>query len=283
MDYKLNITGKAAFFVVISMLLLSACTPTSTNDLSNDDDKSGYPSDLSRIEWANNDIISMVDEAGSLYNGSFLRTTGPGTAGHVGYDTDHVVHTLNIQFGDKDVVCLDGRKRRGTINVTFFNHYKDTAQVHAITFDNYFIDGNQVTGTIKTIRVDTTLLGNWFYTVLASDTMNISQDPLKSMLVAWNGTLVRRWIGGANTNDRNDDVFSISGSATLTRPNGHSFTCDISAPLQFNINWNYAVSGVVDVTGYLSPMRVLNYGQGNPDAVAQLNIGTNVYTITLIK
>jgi hypothetical protein len=268
------------------MVLFNAgCTSNSVNDLSNPDDNSGYASDMSRIERATDDAISIADAAGNVYNGANLREakTTLGTCATVGTDTISIPHTLTIRFGPTDCTCLDGRQRRGTIIVSYNGQYTDTNDIHTITFDNYYLNGNQFSGTIKTTRIDTTILGNWYYKVLVNDSLNMSPDPLNSQYVVWTGTLVHKWLSGFNTADRNDDAYSISGSCTLTRPNGHQFSCGISTPLQIAINCDYAESGVVDVTGYLSPMRVVNYGPTNCDAEATLNIGTNVYKLTLVK
>ena len=80
-----------------------------------------------------------------------------------------------------------------------------------------------------------------------------------------------------------DDIFSISGNATITRANGHFFACDIATPLKAALNCDYIESGVVNVNGYtgVNTQRVLNYGAGNCDNIAQLNIGALVYQITL--
>ena len=274
-----SIFKTGALFIVVSMLVVTACHRTSPNNLSEEDDNGGYASDASRIEWVNDDVISMADAAASVYNGHFM-----GQLVTVGTDTTHDPHVLTIRFGDVDYLCLDGRKRGGTINVFYSGLYTDPAKVHTIIYDKYFINDNQLTGSVKTIRVDTTVLGNWYYSVLVNDSLNMSLDPLNSKYVIWQGALVRKWAQGFVTGtDRSDDIFSVSGSATLTRPNGHQFTCEISSPLQFAMNCDFCEAGVIDVTGYTPPMRVLNYGFGTCDAIAQLNISTNVYTINLTK
>lgn len=252
--------------------------------LTDADDKGGYASDASRIELANNDAISIADVAGTFYNAAYLSSpSGLGLSSTtVGTDTLSTPHTLTIRFGNNDQVCLDGRKRRGTIIVTYNSQYAKANEVHTITFDNYFLNGNQITGSIQTTRIDTTISGKWYYNVLVNDSMNMSQDPLQSQYVIWTGNLVRKWVTGFGTNDRNDDAFSISGAATLTRPNGHIFSCGISTPLQFAIGCDFAESGVINVTGY-SGARILNYGDGTCDPLAQLNIGVNVHQLTLTR
>jgi hypothetical protein len=131
-------------------------------------------------------------------------------------------------------------------------------------------------------RVDTTVTNNVYYNLLVNDTLDMNPDPLQSQNIVWTGSLTRKWVLGDSTNDRSDDVFSVSGSAKLTRPNGHVFTAAISTPLQFSIGCDFAQSGVINVTGY-DGLRVLNYGTGNCDNAAQLNIAQHVYQLTLTK
>ncbi|GAA4468609.1 hypothetical protein GCM10023093_26540 [Nemorincola caseinilytica] len=266
----------------LSALLFSSCGKRNTNDdnyLANDDDRIGYASDASRIEFANNDVISLADQAGILYNAEYIRKS-TSTCATVAVDTINTPHTLIVRFGDVDCECADGRKRRGSIIVRYNGRYLDTNQVHTITYNNYYLDGNQMTGWVKTTRVDTTVTGNWYYKIQVNDSLNMSPDPLKSQYIVWSGNLLRRWVGGATTNDRGDDFYSISGMATLTRPNGHVFNFNIATPLQFTTSCNFAQSGVVNVTGYTGN-RVLNYGSGSCDDAAQLNIGVHVYQLTL--
>lgn len=278
---------KGALFAVVSILLFNGCHPSPTpGATSNEDDFSGYASDASRIEWVTDDAISIADAAGFIYNGTTMRTTHTtlGTCCTVGTDTISLPHTLTIRFGPINCTCQDGRARRGTIIVSYSGHYTDTSKIHTISFDHYFVNDNEVSGYIKTTRKDTTVTGNWYYKVLVNDSLNMSQDPLNSKYVVWTGNLVRKWISGyVSTLDRNDDAWSVSGNTTLTRPNGHQFSCDIATPLAIATGCDYAESGVIDVTGYLSPMRVLNFGSGGCDNAAVLNIGTNVYNIDLVK
>ena len=271
--FSLSKLRNTAFLFVFSALFFVSCKQTPANSVLSADDNGGYASDASRIELFNNDAISIVDVAGNFYNAVYIGSS----IATVATDTFSSPHRLTIRFGDNtDYVCLDGRKRTGNISVSYNGNYLDTASLHTITFDNYFVDGYQLTGTIKLTRVDTTIVGDWYYKVSVDDSLTITPD----QYVVWKGTLLRKWVGGYNTGTRNDDIFSISGNATLTRPNTHSFAFDIATPLQFAINWNYAESGVVNVSG-AEGIRVLNYGYGVMDNKAQININTNAYPILL--
>lgn len=265
-----------------SALFFSACSKNPSKDdnyLDNEDDRIGYASDASRIEFANNDVISLADQAGTLYNAEYIRQA-TSTCVTVATDTINNPHTLIIRFGEADCPCADGHNRRGSIIVQYNGRYLDTNQVHTITYNDYYLDGNRLSGWVKTTRVDTTVTGNWYYKVQVNDSLDMNPDPLQSKYIVWSGNLLRRWVGGSSTNDRSDDYFSVSGMATLTRPNGHVFNFNIATPLQFATSCNYAQSGVVNVTGFTGN-RVLNYGSGACDDDAQLNVDVHVYQLTL--
>ncbi len=281
--YKSSVLRKIVFVISISAIAFGGCKRAINDDnyLANDDDRIGYASDASRIEFANNDVIALADQAGILYNAEYIRMPGS-TCATVAVDTINTPHTLIIRFGDEGCLCADGRTRRGAIIVSYNGRYLDNNRLHTITYSNYYLDGNQLTGNIKMTRIDTTVTGDWYYNVQVNDTMNMSPDPIESELIVWSGNLIRRWVGGDMTNERSDDYFTVAGNATLTIPNGHVFNFDIATPLQFGTSCDFAQSGVVNVTGYTGS-RILNYGTGACDNAAQLNVGVHIYQLTLEK
>lgn len=276
--------GKSVLFMVAGLLLAVSCRRGTTDDnyLRDEDDRTGYASDGSRIEFANEDIIALADQAGILYNAEYIRKAGDKSV-TVSVDTMSSPRVLIIRFGNKDVECADGRNRRGSIVISYPGHYLDTGTVHNISFNDYYLNGNRMSGYMKVTRKDTTVTGDWYYTVLVNDSMNINpEDKVNSKFVIWSGNLIRRVVGGQLTHDRSDDYFSVAGTGTLTRPSGHVFNFNIGTPLQFATNCDFAESGVVNVTGYTGN-RVLNYGTGNCDNAAQLNVDVHVYQLTLTK
>jgi hypothetical protein len=276
--------GKLSVLLAAALITVASCRRGTTDDnyLANDDDREGYATEGSRIGWANEDIISLADQAGTLYNAEYIRKAGDKSVS-VAVDTMNTPHTLIVRFGNKDVACADGRTRRGSIVISYNGRYSDTSDLHTITFNDYYINGNRMSGYMKVTRRDTTVTGDWYYNVQVNDTMHVNpDDKINNKFVLWNGNLVRRWVGGQKTNDRSDDFFTTSGTATLTRPSGHTFNFNIATPLQFATDCDFAQSGVVNVTGYTGN-RVLNYGSGNCDNAAQLNIDVHVYQLTLDK
>ncbi len=282
--YCTPILKRAALFFVFSMLLFTACKKRESNPLSDADDNGGYASDGSKIEWLSNDAISIADAAGNFFNGQYMRTTNTfGACATVSTDSSRIGdRTIIVRFGNENCKCLDGRNRRGTIIISYDTSYNVAKHIHTITFQDYYVNDVKLDGNILTTRVDTTVVGNWYYNVKA----DLSMTNTPNQIVYWQGSLVRKWVAGYATGEREDNVYSISGNATLTRANGHKFTFDINTPIQYAQNCDYAESGVITVTGYNGP-RVLNYGAGtdNPpgtcDDGAQLNIGIHIYQVKL--
>ncbi len=280
-----TILKRGVLFFAFALFIFGGCKKTDSNPLTDVDDAGGYASDASRIEWLSNDAISIVDAAGTYYNGVYMRTTNTfGACATVAPDTTTSnPHIIIIRFGDVNCQCLDGKNRRGNIIVTYYGQYTDSNSMHTITYDNYYVNDVRLSGITKVTRVDTTVVGNWYYKVNVNDTMTVTGN----QYVTWKGSLVRKWVAGYATGDRSDDIYSISGGTTLVRANGHLFTFDIQTPLKFALNCDYAESGVVNVTGFNGDTRVLNYALGNNNApgtcdnVAQLNIGEHVYQLTL--
>jgi hypothetical protein len=277
-------TRNGALIAFVSIILFASCGKSSSggSQYFTADDNGGYASDASRIELANDDAISMADAAGTYYNADFIGSTASGVT--VSTDTVSIPHTLIIRFGTTDVVCLDGKKRSGAIIISYSGEYTDTAQPHTITFDNYTINDNQLTGSVEVTRVDTTVAGNWYYKERVTETMNMGTATNNTQTVIWNGSLVRKWVTGYATGTRTDDVFSISGSANLTRANGSTYSFGLATPLQIAMDCNFAEAGVVDVSGY-SGARTLNYGSGTCDAYAQVTLGqdNSVHNVILLQ
>jgi hypothetical protein len=277
------ILKRAALFIVFSMLLFTACKKKNSNPLNDADDNGGYASDASKIEWLSNDAISIADAGGNYFNGNYMRTTNPfGNCASVSIDSLHTPRLLIIRFGDVNCMCLDGRNRRGTIVVQFDTAYNVANRQHQITFQDYHVNDVKLDGNIIVTRIDTTVVGNWFYNVKSS----LSMTSVPNQIVTWQGSLVRKWVDGYATGDRGDNIYSLSGAATLTRANGHIYVFNINTPIQFAENCDYAESGVITVSGY-NGARVLNYGAGSNNPVgtcdndAQLNIAEHVYQIKL--
>lgn len=273
--------GTAA--MTVSVFIFTAACHKSTTAL-NSDDNGGYASDNQKMEQNSNDAVAIADVAASSANGvnGNLRTTGTTGLGHcatITRDTAGTTYTLTINFGTSDCPCLDGKNRRGSIIVTYNGNYFDSGTVRTITYSNYYVNDNQLTGKKTVTNMGTNPSGQVYYTVVVNDTLNLGTG---NGQIVWSGNRTRTWLTGYSTPlDRTDDSYLISGTTSLTRANGNTFNMAITTPLQVAYGCPWIEAGVVAITGPGGITRTLNYGSGNCDAEAQLTIGTHTYNITL--
>jgi hypothetical protein len=167
--------------------------------------------------------------------------------------------------------------------VTYTGHYKDSASSHTISFNNYFVDDIQVTGSKTVVNRGRNTSGQVWYSVSFNDSLILGVDSV----ISWNGTRTRTWLEGYSTPERSDDVYSIEGVTTLRRVNGHTFTHTISgsSPLKVALSCPYIESGQVTISSssFTDGDRLLDYGYGGGgcDNQAKVFIGSHSYIITL--
>jgi len=282
---------RGAFLIASSILLLAAChksdNSTSSTTLTAAD-KGGYAGDASKMENNSNSVISIADEAAKT-GASNLRTefsSGERTTAAYPTVTDSISGIdsfLVINFGPVDITGWDGKNRRGEIIIQYIGHYKDSASERMITFNNYFVNDNQLSG-IKTVQNEgKNSSGQVWYQVAVNDTLNLGPGNGE---ITWSGNRTRTWYAGYGTHKISDDVYLIGGTTTLTRADGntYSFAIDSTSQLYIAMNCQWIEEGTVTITSssFLVSPHILNYGAtANCDDEAQLTIGSHTYNITL--
>jgi len=289
MNYR-NILKAGAILLASATLTLTACkknnNSTGTPALTNSDDNGGYASDAARMETNSNDVISIADMAKSSGSANLRVTSGGGyptvTFAASGGDT-----TMTINFGTTPFLCRDLRYRSGEILVTYNGPYKATGTVRTITYNSYFVDSNQITGSKTVTNEGTNDSGQVYYNVTVNDSMILNGT---DSIVTWTGTRIRTWLAGYTSSDWSSAVYSIangSGAATvLRRADGNVFTFNITTPLIIAMDCPYIEAGTIDVssTSFVHGDRILDYGSTSSptcDAAATLTIDGITYSITL--
>ena len=176
---------------------------------------------------------------------------------------------LTLDYGATNCPGADGKNRRGKVFVTFTGAMMDSLTVVSLTFENFYVNDNQVSGT----RTITTKGKN--------NSGNLNQD------IATNGTIVmannggtiiylssqnREWTAGGSTIRTTDDVYSFTGSANGTTTTGKDFTTKITTPLVWKMNCTNFVSGVFELKPTGDPKRVIDFGSGDCDNTATVTV-----------
>ncbi|HTL07213.1 MAG TPA: hypothetical protein VL307_03110 [Chitinophagaceae bacterium] len=280
--YAKKISLFVAVSVLASSLLFTSCKKDSAKD---SDVESAESSALAEASF--NDVTTIADQA-ALGGSVNMRLSGDanredGSLGSscatVSIDTVSVPHVIVIDFGSSNCVCNDGRTRRGKINLSYTGRYKDAGTVITISFTNYFVNDNQLTGTKKITNQGANAAGNLVYKI------EVNGQVIKANnggTISWVSTRQREWTAGANTPlILSDDAYSITGSATGTVASGKSYSIVIKSPLVRKMSCHFFESGVVEVTPEGKPTRTLDYGNTGCDANATVSILGYTFPIIL--
>lgn len=260
--------------ISLFVLLLAGCRKKA------DVEDTGFGSDHALLEKAFGDVQSIADQAGTSGSLSTFRqgATILSNCATVTNDTLSSPHLLTIDFGSTNCLGQDGNYRRGQILVSYTGRYKDPGHTHTITFNNYFVNDNQVTGTKTVAHTGNNAQGQPVYAITVNGAIILANG---NGTVSWTSTRTRTWTAGYNTSTWQDDTYEITGSGSVTRANGKTFTLNIVTPLHSALNCRWIQSGVVQITPQGGTVRTLDYGNGTCDAQADYTVNGKTRSITL--
>ncbi len=196
-------------------------------------------------------------------------------------DTSVYPRVLTIDFGDSNCLCNDGRYRRGKIIVSFTGRYWKPGTVRTTTFENYYVDDNQVEGTKVVTNNGFNDKGhmNWTITVNAMITLAKGEGT-----ISWKSQRNREMTAGFLTHkDRWDNIFMITGKSEGQRANGIKWSRTITKPLEVKLACRFIVSGTMKIKREGKPVRILDFGDGQCDNLATVTVNGETHTIHLRK
>ena len=182
---------------------------------------------------------------------------------------DTVARIITIDFGS-GCQGQNGHTRSGQIIIHYNGmHYFDPGFQRTVTFNDYYIDQRHIEGT-RTITNTGFNTANHLTWSISAQNMRVTRP--NASWHEWNSQRVREMLAGESTAlDPNDDVYSITGSATGTNSNGNSCTTNITNALikQGSCNFRF-VSGTIEITSTNRPAITLDYGNGTCDDLATI-------------
>ncbi len=195
-------------------------------------------------------------------------------------DTTVMPRVLTVDFGEENCLCHDGRYRRGKIIITFNGRYRQPGTVITHGFDQFYVDDNQVDGTKVLTNMGENENGNLWFTIEVVGVINLANN---GGTISWNSSKEREWIQGANTPNRWDDIYLITGTASGIRASGLTWEREIINPLRIELACRFIVSGTIEMRPEGRPARILDYGNGECDNVATVIVNGVTYTIYLTR
>ena len=115
----------------------------------------------------------------------------------------------------------DGIVRSGQILANLTNCYIDSGSVTTITFNNYYVNGNKITGTEIITNEGRNSLGQPVFGVQVQNGNLYSSNGVTT----YNSVQQRTWIQGYNTLlNPMDDVYLITGTANGVNASGTTYS-----------------------------------------------------------
>jgi hypothetical protein len=214
------------------------------------------------IDGAFTDAFRQVDKAAKENNVKGVNSCP--TVTFIPADLTTYPKDLTIDFGTS-CTGTDGVIRSGQILVHLTKCYIDSGSVTTVTFNNYYVNGNKITGTEIITNEGKNTAGHPVFEV------QVQNGNLYSIsgVTTYNSVQQREWISGYNTLlDPMDDVYLITGTASGVTTDGTAYTVTITSPLQVALNCAWIESGTLDITESGIPVITLDYGTGNCDDIA---------------
>jgi len=185
--------------------------------------------------------------------------------------------TITIDFGSGCTGLYDNT-RSGKIIVIVTGPRLEPGTTRTVTFDNYYINGIKVEGTKVIENMGYNTNQNMVFSVtLTGGKLTLPDE----RTIERSSSHEREWIAGISTKIIWDDECLITGTATGVTLNGVSYSNTISTALHWKRVCMFLVSGVVNIDREGFETAELNYGEGECDAYAVINVGDNSKEILL--
>jgi len=173
--------------------------------------------------------------------------------------------TITIDYGTNGCGDDDKHQKKGKVVITVSADMATVGAVRTLSYEDFYVGERKMDGTRKLTNVSSEANVN---VVFAYDDNIIMTHNGKIRSKTASGT--HTWIVGFDTKeDKTDDIFEISGRATMSCNKGEA-TRQIIVPIVFDAACGYPVSGIVEMTDPEGNTHGINFGDGTCDNEATL-------------
>ena len=178
--------------------------------------------------------------------------------------------TIVIDFGT-GCTSTDGVTRKGKINIILSDTVRHTGATAVMTFDGYHVQNFKVEGIITWTNTTSQNGFSW------SREIENGKITVPSGNYYWlhdGMTYVTQSAGMATPFNLLDDVFSITGTHTITNPNQVSRTATVTEALEKKTTCVHVSKGKIKIQGP-NHFAIVDYGDGTCDRTATISIDGN--------
>lgn len=222
-----------------------------------------------------NDVSAVIDSFDYQVNTKFLDSCVTISIDYP--DTATWPKTMVLDFSG-NCATINGNVLSGQIIVYQTARYRTDGMIRTITFNGFRINNNIVAGTKTIVNLGYV---NGFRTYSVSIANGSLTTPEGEVIATRAAERTRVWIEGEGTQNRWDDVFSITGTTSGTTRNGREYTATIIEPLRVARNCRWIERGKIVTSIPDFPDVIIDFGDGSCDRIATVTINGNTRTISL--
>jgi hypothetical protein len=257
--------------VLLLSLAFSACVRERDTDTS-------LASQLALHAFVYHDASDLADDAATKNTGELLSNYK--TRGYCASIThDKVNGHIEIDFGQANCMCNDGRYRKGKIIVDYTGNYSDSGSVHTLSFENYYVDNNLIMGTNIVENLGHNDSAQTCYSSVVEGKV---LKPTVNDTLYYSARHTITWTEGESTPVWGDDVYEISGTANGKNENKTYYSMAIIKPLVKEVvGCRYFNKGYIEMQPQGKAMRSIDFGDGHCDNDATVTINNKTFHIVL--
>ncbi|MGE0021256.1 MAG: hypothetical protein AB7S72_16400 [Draconibacterium sp.] len=166
-----------------------------------------------------------------------------------------------LDYGTENCETILGNTRRGKINISLSDYWRNEGSFRQITFEDYYFNDNKLEGTKTVANNGENENGNLTFT---KKVVNGKLTNTDGTFISWECEKLSEMIAGQETLLYADDVWSVTGSGNGVNIDGNTYSFKIVNPLIYQNGCFYPVSGSVEITTGTS-VQVIDYGDGTCD------------------
>ncbi len=255
-------------------VFVSSCKRDKKDDNIINNETTAYAEEQLMLEQIYANADRVVDIAITMGVGSLKGGENPlGGCTTIKTDTtgDSAVHVMTINFGGGKCLGFDGRYRSGKLIVHYTQglSINDTGYYRKTIFDAYVVDGHRVGGYRTMSYKGKTPAGNHYHEIASVDTI---YQPGNTGQLTGASERQREWYKGSSTLQTADDVYRITGSGYFVGPYKDKYHLEIVKPLSDALDCSWIKEGVTNIFPEGATQRVLDYGAGDCDNDAVINV-----------
>lgn len=280
---KLSMVAGYCAIATFGLLFIVSSCKREKDDTNVNPEETGYAEEQLMLEQIYDNADRMVERAFTLGTTALKGGENPlGTCAEITKDTttNPDIKRMIINFGGGKCLGYDGRYRSGRLIVDYSHKLKmtDPGYYHKITFDLYVVDGQKLGGHRQVWNKGKNAAGNMTYEIASVDTIYLSDNSGK---VTGASERMREWYMGAATAQTSDDVYRLTGIGNFTRPNKEKYYIEIAEPLVDALSCNWINDGVINIYPESATQRVLDFGDGQCENDATINVNGVTRTVLI--